>query len=90
MPFPSGLSTCGRMVICSMASIWSKIGRVVFGAGRSDVHAMYFENRHLHLPDFLGDAFRATKVAGGVLREECAALYYGPQDEPPKDEQGNT
>jgi tRNA(adenine34) deaminase len=27
---------CG---MCTMASIWAKIGRIVFGAGRHDVHA---------------------------------------------------
>jgi len=25
----------------------------------------------------------------GVMREECAALYYRPDDEPPLEEQGN-
>ena len=33
--------------ICTMASIWAKIGRIVYGAGREDVHKMYFEDRHL-------------------------------------------
>ena len=33
------LQPCG---MCTMASIWAKVGRIVYGAGRGDVHAMYF------------------------------------------------
>lgn len=81
------LQPCG---MCSMATIWSKIGRIVFGAGRDDVHAMYFEGRHLDTVDFISDAFRDDLVMiGGVLRQECAALYYGPEDDPPREEQTN-
>ena len=31
----STLQPCG---MCSMASIWAKIGRIVYGAGRGEVH----------------------------------------------------
>ena len=73
-----------------MASIWSKVGRVVFGAGREDVHRMYFEDRHIDTMTFIADAYRDDIVIeGGVLRAECAALYYGPNDDPPLEEQGN-
>ena len=83
----STLQPCG---MCSMACIWSKIGRIVYGAGREDVHRMYFEGRHLDTIDFIADAFRDDlRLTGGVLREECAALYYGPGDNPPPEEQGN-
>ena len=33
------LQPCG---MCTMASIWAKIGRIVFGAGRDDVHSDLF------------------------------------------------
>ena len=83
----STLQPCG---MCSMASIWGKIGRIVYGAGREDVHHMYFEDRHLDTFDFIADAFRDDLViTAGVLREECAALYYGPGDDPPREEPGN-
>ena len=83
----STLQPCG---MCSMASIWSKIGRIVYGAGRKDVHRMYFEDRHLDTFDFIADAFRADLVLiGGVLAKECAALYYAPGDTPPLADQGN-
>ena len=83
----STLQPCG---MCSMASIWSKVGRVVFGAGREDVHRMYFEDRHIDTMTFIEDAYRDDIVIeGGVLRADCAALYYGPKDNPPPREQGN-
>jgi tRNA(adenine34) deaminase len=51
---------------------------------------MYFEDRHVNTLVFIGDAYRDDLVVeGGVLRAECAKLYYGPDDEPPIEEQGN-
>lgn len=67
-----------------MAAIWGKIGRIVFCAGRNDVHRMYFEDRHLDGFDFIADAFRDDlTIIGGVLAAECTSLYYGPDDKPP-------
>ena len=83
----STLQPCG---MCTMASIWSRLGRIVYGAGRDDVHRMYFEDRHLDTMNFIRDAYqRDIEVVGGVLAAECAALYYGPDDDPPIEEQGN-
>ena len=83
----STLQPCG---MCTMASIWSKVSRVVYGAGRDDVHKMYFEARHVDTLAFIGNAYRDDiTITGGVLREECAALYYGPDAELDLDEQAN-
>jgi tRNA(adenine34) deaminase len=83
----STLQPCG---MCSMASIWAKIGRIVYGAGRQDVHRMYFEDRHLDTMDFILDAFRDDiAISDGVLVRECAGMYYGPDDDPPLGEQAN-
>ena len=83
----STLQPCG---MCTMASIWSRIGRIVYGAGRQDVHRMYFEDRHLDTMDFIENAYRNDMpVVAGVMAAECAALYYGPNDDPPAAEQGN-
>ncbi|OAN66632.1 nucleoside deaminase [Sphingomonas sp. TDK1] len=83
----STLQPCG---MCTMASIWSKVGRVVFGAGRGDVHAMYFEARHVDTLSFIGDAYRDDIVIeGGCLAAECATLYYPPEAELPVEEQAN-
>jgi len=81
------LQPCG---MCSMAAIWAKIGRIVFGAGRGQVHDMYFEDRHLNTIDFIRDAYRDDLILrGGVLADECAALYTPPDAKIPKDQQFN-
>jgi tRNA(adenine34) deaminase len=83
----STLQPCG---MCSMASIWAKIGRIVYGAERHQVHKLYFEDRHLSTADYIRDAFRQDiTMEGGLLAEECARLYYGPHDNPPAEEQAN-
>lgn len=83
----STLQPCG---MCTMASIWSKVGRVVYGAGRDDVHPMYFEARHVDTLSFIADAYRDDiTIEGGCLRAECATLYYPPDADLPHDEQAN-
>ncbi len=83
----STLQPCG---MCTMASIWSKVGRVVYGAGRDDVHRMYFEARAVDTLSFVTKAYRDDiGIEGGVLRDACARLYFGPDDEVPEEEQGN-
>lgn len=83
----STLQPCG---MCSFASIWAGISRVVYGAGRDDVHEMYFEDRHLSTLDYLADAYKDDiSLEGGVLAEECAKLYYRPWDDVPEDQQAN-
>ncbi len=83
----STLQPCG---MCTMASIWANVSRIVYGAERHQVHAMYFEDRHFDTMDFIRDAFRDDiSITGGVLADACAAHYYGPDDDPPRDEQTN-
>jgi tRNA(adenine34) deaminase len=83
----STLQPCG---MCSMASIWAGMQHIVYGAERHQVHRMYFEDRHLDTMDFIRDAFRSDMtIMGGLLAEECAALYYKPEDDPPREEQAN-
>ncbi len=83
----STLQPCG---MCTMGAIWSKLSRIVYGAGRNDVHRMYFEDRHLDCADFVRDAFRGDlTVSGGVAVKECAALYPSPHAEIPPSEQAN-
>ena len=78
----STLQPCG---MCSMAAIWANIGRIVYGAERHQVHAMYFEDRHLDTMDFINDAFRDNlEVIPAVLSKECASLYWKPDDHPPE------
>ena len=81
------LQPCG---MCTMASIWAKIGRIVYGAGRDDVHRMYFEDRHFDTDDFIRDAYRKDlRIEGGLLAQDCAALYYKPGQELAFEDQAN-
>jgi tRNA(adenine34) deaminase len=81
------LQPCG---MCSMASIWAKVGRIVYGAGREDVHEMYFEERDRGAVDYVLDAYKDDiKLQGGVLAPECAVLYVGPDEYVPVGEQVN-
>ncbi|SMQ69378.1 tRNA(adenine34) deaminase [Altererythrobacter xiamenensis] len=83
----STLQPCG---MCTFASIWAGVSRIVYGAGRDDVHEMYFEDRHLSTLDYVSDAYKEDlELVGGVLAEECAQLYYRPGDDVPEDEQAN-
>ena len=71
------LQPCG---MCTLACVWAKVSRIVYGAGRNDVHSMYFEERHLNTVDFIRDAFQnQIEVVGGVLLPECASFYLKPQ-----------
>ena len=83
----STLQPCG---MCTMASIWAKIGRIVYGAGRDDVHEMYFEDRHFDTEDFIRDAYRQDlSIEGGFMAKECAELYFKPGQDLTFDEQAN-
>ena len=84
----STLQPCG---MCAMACVWTKVGRVVFGAGHDQVHSMYFEGSHVDTMKFISDAFRDdVTYTPGVLADECAKLYEPPDADVPAAEQGNT
>ncbi|WP_310106400.1 nucleoside deaminase [Sphingomonas sp. BE138] len=81
----STLQPCG---MCTMASIWLKVRRVVNDAGRDDVHRMYFEAKHVDTLGFTTDAYRDDiEIDGGCLADKCAALYYPPDADLPVGEQ---
>jgi tRNA(adenine34) deaminase len=76
--------------MCTVACIWGKINRIVFGAGRNDVHSMYFDTKHINAVDLIADAFRDDlAIVGGILADRCAEFYYRPWDSPPVAEQDN-
>jgi tRNA(adenine34) deaminase len=67
------LQPCG---MCTMGCLWAGISRIVYGAGRNDVNAIYFESRHSNTVDFIRDAFRDDlQVEGEVLAAECSVFY---------------
>jgi tRNA(adenine34) deaminase len=76
------LQPCG---MCTFACVWAGISRIVYGATRKNVNAIYFDTRHSDTADLIGDCYRDDiKVDGGVLEQECCQLYYAP-DENAKD-----
>jgi len=83
-------STLQPCAMCSMAAIWAKIGRIVYGAERHQVHRMYFEDRHVDTLDLIRDAWRGDiSVQGGLLAAECAQLYVGPDEDLSVEDQAN-
>ena len=58
----SSRATSRRSTGAGMRRSWgfrvSKVGRIVYGAGREDVHAMYFEARHVDTLSFVTKAYR--------------------------------
>lgn len=76
------LQPCG---MCTVACIWAGISRIVFGATRSDVHSIYFAERHANTADYLRDAFRSDiQLTSGVLAAECSALYLKKREAAPE------
>lgn len=67
------LQPCG---MCSIATIWSKVSRIVYGAGRRDVNESFFAEKHLNTMDYIHDAYDDhIDVTGNILEYKCSTLY---------------
>ena len=67
------LQPCG---MCTLACVWARVSRIVYGARRIDVDPVYFDTRHFDTADLVRDAFdRDIQVTGGVLASPCRELY---------------
>jgi tRNA(adenine34) deaminase len=78
------LQPCG---MCSLGCIWAGISRIVYGATRTDVNAVYFETRQADTVDFVSKCFRDDiEVVSGVLEAECSSLYAKPGTSAPEKE----
>jgi tRNA(adenine34) deaminase len=70
------LQPCG---MCACACVWARLDRVVFGAGSGDVPAEYFDLIDLGPAEiFARSTSGAPELTAGVLRDDCAALYWDP------------
>ena len=70
--------------MCTAASLWSGVSRIVYGAGRGDVHERYFAERLHNTEDLIAGAYRNDiEIVGRVLREECARFYLKPGEPAP-------
>ena len=61
------------------ACLWAGISRIVYGAGREDVHSVYFDRDTSDTFDFIRDAFSSDLEIEGVLAEQCATFYDAPR-----------
>jgi hypothetical protein len=75
----------------SLACIWTGISRIVYGATRDDVNAVYFETRHADTADFVNECFRDDiEIVSGILKEECTRFMRSLARRLPKSRQLST
>ena len=68
-------------------SIWAKIGRIVYGAGRDDVHEMYLEAGTSIPIDFIGILRQIFPSKGGLLEFSGRRTWHGwPRSRAPNSE----
>ena len=68
-------STCEPCPMCLAATHWAKVDRVVFGATIADADDAGFSELHVDAAALAAMGHSPLKVEGGLLREECAALF---------------
>jgi guanine deaminase len=68
-------STCEPCPMCLSAIHWAKVDRVVFGATIDDASSAGFCELHVAAETLAEMGGSPIKVEGGLLREECAALF---------------
>jgi tRNA(Arg) A34 adenosine deaminase TadA len=68
-------STCEPCPMCLAAIHWAKIDRVVYGASIADAAAAGFCELHVDARRLAEMGASPLRVEGGLLREECAALF---------------
>ena len=68
-------STCEPCPMCLAAIHWSKIRRVVFGASIADAAAAGFSELFISARTMAKKGGSSLKVEGGLLRDECRALF---------------
>jgi tRNA(adenine34) deaminase len=66
------LEPCG---MCTCACAWAHLGRIVYGAPRSDVPARYFELDGLSCSDLLRASKAKIELTPDLLRDRCLELY---------------
>lgn len=68
-------STCEPCPMCLSAIHWSKIRRVVYGAGIEDAAAAGFSELRVAARELARMGGSSLIVEGGLLAEECRALF---------------
>lgn len=76
----SGCTIYSVVEPCSMclgSYLWSGIPRAVFGASADDIVGNDYEFQGYSSRDLVKNASWPFEITGGVLRDECKALYVG-------------
>jgi tRNA(Arg) A34 adenosine deaminase TadA len=68
-------STCEPCPMCMAAIHWAKLDRVVFGASIADATSAGFSKLPIPASRIVELGRSPVRVDGGLLREECAALF---------------
>ena len=68
-------STCEPCPMCSSLAVWSQVTSIVFGASIEETVALGRTRIAVGCRTILENAPATMEVVGGVLREECLALY---------------
>lgn len=68
-------STCEPCPMCAMAAVWAGVSRVYFGATIDDA-AAHGHQVKIYCREIAEKAWYDIKVEGGVLQEDCVALFH--------------
>ena len=67
-------SSCEPCFMCSGVMVWTKLGRLVYGAGNKDLEAILGNSGCNCSKIVFDNSFWHPQVTGGVLREESTAI----------------
>ncbi|MBK8915970.1 MAG: nucleoside deaminase [Phycisphaerales bacterium] len=68
-------STCEPCPMCAAAIHWARLDAVAYGATIADAAAAGFNELHVSIGDLYERGGSRVRVAAGVAREACAALF---------------
>jgi guanine deaminase len=68
-------TTCEPCPMCMSALHWARVATVYYGAKITDATAVGFNELHISAEAILRQGGSSVKLIGGVLGDECAALF---------------
>jgi tRNA(adenine34) deaminase len=75
---PDDLSTCEPCPMCAALAVWANLGGIVFGASIEQTAALGKARIQVPAREIVARSPVSVEVVGGVLEEECLALYRAP------------
>ncbi len=69
-------STCEPCPMCSSLAVWANLTTIVYGASIEETARLGKACIHVSAADIVAQSPVMIEVIGGVLREECLALYH--------------